>query len=158
VTSQRRNRRALVTLLGAELLLLVLIAGGIVIGHMREPSTATPPSATEFTWALDEGSERILYLEGGTYDGQPTVIQIREAGGAVLVTGDTRVLDPAINAGVCTGTRSHSPIWWSRTIPEAAAAALRRHDYQAYGFWAFVDRTWKPVHLSDTGCRPRGQG
>ncbi len=145
-------------LLGAELSLVVLIAGGIVVGHLREVSTATPPSATEFSWALDEGSERILYLEGGTYDGQPTVIQIREGSGAVLVTGETRVLDPMINAGVCPGTRPHWPMWWSRTIPEAVAAALRRHDYQTYVFWALVDRTWQPVHLSDTDCRPRGQG
>jgi len=148
----------LIGVLGAELSLVVLIAGAFVVGRLREPSTATPPSATEFRWALDEGSERILYLEGGTYDGQPTAIQIREASGAVLVTGDTRVLDPTINAGVCTGTRDQWPIWWSRTIPEAVAAALRRHDYQTYVFWALIDRTWQPVHLFDTGCRPRGQG
>ncbi len=156
MTSRPRNRRFLITLLGAELSLVVLIASGVVIGHLREASTATPPSPTEFIWALDEGSERIVYLEGGTYDGQPTMIQILEADGTVLATGETRVLDPAINAGVCPGARPRSPIWWSRAIPELVAAALRRHDYQTYMFWALVDGTWQPVHLSDTGCRHRG--
>lgn len=148
----------LIALLGAELSLVVLIAGGIVVGHLRETSTATPPSATEFSWALDEGSERILYLEGGTADGQPTVIQIHDEGGVVLVTGETRVLDPTVNAGSCPRMHPYGPMWWSRTIPEAVAAALRNHDYQTYVFSALIDRTWQPIHLSDTGCRPRGQG
>lgn len=49
MTSWQRNRRLLIALLGAELSLVVLIAAGIVVGHLREPSTATPPSATAVT-------------------------------------------------------------------------------------------------------------
>ncbi len=158
MTSRQRTRRVLIALLGAELAIVLLIAGGVVVGHLGEASTATPPSATEFSWALDEGSEPILYLEGGTADGQPTVIQIRDAGGAVFMTGETRVLDPTTNVGFCPRMHAYGPMWRSRTIPEVVAAALRRHDDQAYVFWALVDRTWQPVHLSDTGCRPRGQG
>jgi hypothetical protein len=153
-----KDRRVLVAILGAELLCVLLIAGGIGIGHVREESNATPPSATDFQWALDEGSERILYVDGGTTAGaEARAIQILDASGTVLVSGETRALDPAVNAGVCAGARARSPIWWSRTIPESVAEALRRHDYQTYVFQALVDGTWRRVRLTDTGCRHRGQ-
>ncbi len=152
------SRRSLTTLLIAELSVIALIAGGIVAGRAGEQSTATPPSATEFRWALDDGSERILYLEGGNMAGQPTAIQILDAGGAIVVTGGTRALDPALDAGVCIGTRAGWPIWWSRAVPELVAEALRRHDYETYVFQGLVDGTWQRVRLTDTGCRHRGQG
>jgi hypothetical protein len=153
-----KTRRVLVAILGAELLCLLLIAGGIAIGHLREESTATPPLATDFQWALDEGSERILYLVGGTTGGgQASAIEIRDASGTVLVNGETRALDPAVNAGLCPGARAQWPIWWSRTIPEPVAEALRRHDYRTYVFQALIDGTWQRLRLMDTGCRHRGQ-
>jgi hypothetical protein len=151
-------RQSLMALLIAELLVIALIAAGFVVGHAREQSTATPPSATEFRWALDEGSERILYLEGGDMAGQPTAIQILDASGAIVITGGTRALDPALNEGVCTGTRAGWPTWWSRAIPEPVAQALRRHDYETYVFQGLVDGTCQRLRLTDTGCRHHGQG
>lgn len=150
-------RSVLLGLLAAELLFVVLIAAGWVVAHAQEASNATPPLATDFVWALDEGSERVLFLEGG-FAGQPTAVRIRDASGVTLASGETRALDPTINAGVCTGTRARWPIWWSRTISEPVADALRRQDYQTYVFEALVEGAWQRIRLTDTGCRHRGAG
>ena len=160
---QRRQRRfhwrsLFIGLLIAELLVILLVAGAWLALKTQEAAlTATPPLATDFVWALDEGSERVLYLEGGVV-GQPTAVRIRDAGGTTLTSGETRALDPTRDAGACAGSSPRWPMWWSRSIPEPVAEALRRHDYQAFTFEALVDGTWQRLRLTDTGCRPRGAG
>jgi len=49
-------------------------------------------------------------------------------------------------------------MWWSRTIPETVADALRRHDYQTYAFEALVEGSWQRIRLTDSGCRHHGAG
>jgi len=148
----------LLRLLAAELsFVLLLLAGFVILKEAREGSLAQPPLATDFLWALDEGSERVLFMEGG-FAGQPTAVRIRDAGGTTLSNGETRVLDPARNPGVCTGSTPRWPMWWSRTIPETVADALRRHDYQSYSFEALVEGSWQRIRLTDSGCRHHGAG
>lgn len=155
----RFHRRSVLSgLLVAELVFILLVTGGWMVARMQEAAlTSTPPLATDFIWALDEGSERILYLEGGVL-GQPTAVRIRDAGGTTLTSGETHGLDPVRNTGVCSGSPPRWPIWWTRTVPEAVADSLRRHDYQTFVFEGFVDGTWQRLRLTDSGCRHHGAG
>jgi hypothetical protein len=97
-------------------------------------------------------------MEGGTPSLQPAAVRIRDASGTVLVEGATRVLDPARNPGVCAGSPPTAPIWWSRTVPESVAEALRHHDYRSFTFEGQLVGGWKPLVLEDSGCRGHGQG
>ena len=123
-------------------------------------STGCGPAADgmHFLWALDEGSERVLSMEGGSATVQPTAVRIRDERGSVIVTSSTRVIDPAAYKGLCGHSPIKAPIWWSRTIPEPVAEALRHHDYQTFTFEGQIAGEWRQLSLEDTGCRGHGQG
>ena len=97
-------------------------------------------------------------MEGGTATTHPTAVRIRDRAGSVLVEGPTRALTAAVNPGVCRERPPRSPTWWSRTIPESVAEAVRHHDYETFLFEGQFEGQWKALSLEDSGCRNKGAG
>ena len=113
------------------------------------------PSITEFRYAIDDGTQRLLYLSGGTSAG-PDVIRLT-TGGTVAIERRTSALTKD-TVDVCRNQPPRDARWWSATIDETIAAAIRRGDTSIYRLEAPVDGQWRPLQLHDSGCKWKGMG
>ena len=113
------------------------------------------PSITEFRYAIDDGSQRLLYLSGGTNAG-PDVIRLT-TGGTVAIERRTSALTKD-TVDVCRNQPSRDARWWSATIDDTITVAIRRGDTSVYLLEAQVDGEWRPLQLHDSGCKWKGMG
>jgi hypothetical protein len=113
------------------------------------------PSLTAFRYAIDDGSQRLLYLSGGA-NGGPDAIRLT-ARGTVAIERPTSVLTKD-TVDVCRNQPPRDARWWSATIDDTIAAAIRRGDTSVYLLEAWADGQWRPLELHDSGCRWKGMG
>jgi len=111
------------------------------------------PSITEFRYAIDDGSQRLLYLSGGTSAG-PDVIRLT-TGGTVAIERRTSALTKD-TVDVCRNQPPRDARWWSVPIDDMIATAIRRGDTSVYLLEAQVDGEWRPLQLHDSGCKWKG--
>jgi hypothetical protein len=109
-------------------------------------------SATEFRYAIAEGRQTLLYLSGGTATAPESVRLLLNGG--VVTEGPTKVLS-ANTIDVCRNQPPRDPRWWSATIGNDAASAIRQNDTSVYRLEAFVDGQWQLLRLHDSGCKWR---
>lgn len=111
------------------------------------------PSPTEFRFSIDDGSQRLLYLSGGTASGPEAIRLTRE--GQVLVERPTAVLRADRNIDVCRNQPPRDARWWSAAIDDEIAAALRAGT-DTYGLEGLITGQWRPIRLHDSGCKWHG--
>lgn len=109
-----------------------------------------------FRYAIDEGTQRLLYLSGGTR-AEPALIRLRRQD-QVLVVRETRPIEVG-SIDVCRRPPPDADArWWSAEIDDDIARAIRSGDRSLYALEALVESRWVPLDLRDSGCRWRGGG
>ncbi|MDE3097128.1 MAG: hypothetical protein KGK07_14160 [Chloroflexota bacterium] len=107
------------------------------------------PGPTEFRFAIDTGSQRLLYLSGGTASAPDRIRLSRD--GQVLTERETVVLRADRNIDVCRNQPPRDARSWSAPIDDTIAAALRSGS-DAYLLEGLVAGRWLPLRLHDSGC------
>ena len=126
------------------------------VGFANSNADASGP--VTMIWSVELYTAQ-LYMQGPSGSAAPTEIRLIDPEGRVILARATRLLDPAVNIGVCP---SHRPpkgtSWWSGEIPLALAEELRGRRALTYRFEASIRTEWRPVVLVDSGCRGVGRG
>jgi hypothetical protein len=103
----------------------------------------------EFRYAIDEGSQRLLYLSGGTAEAPDQIRLVWD--GSVVEMRPTLVLKPDRNVDVCRNQPPRDARWWSAAINDDIANAIRTSDPRAR-LEGSVAGQWTPLRLHDSGC------
>ena len=110
----------------------------------------------EFRYAIDAGSQRILYLSGGTAAAPLQMRLLR--GDDVVVQRTTELLQAGRNIDVCRNAPPRDPRWWSAAINDEIASAIRTGDGSAYRLEGLIDGRWQTLRLHGSGCAWKGHG
>jgi len=117
---------------------------------MTSSNVAGTPRVTFHTCLHDDGDALWLQFEGGTGELAPEMLRLVR-GGEVL---ETRPCIP-----MRLGRKSHarpdgdSTVWVVLRVPEDMVRAIEADEPRNYGADAFVEGSWIPVDVRDSGCR-----
>lgn len=126
------------------------------VGYANSNADATGP--VTMIWSVELYTAQ-MSMQGPSGAAAPIEIRLIDPEGRVILTRATRLLDPAVNIGVCPGHRPPKGAgWWSAEIPLALAEELRGRKALTYRFEAVIRTVWRPVVLVDSGCRGVGRG
>jgi hypothetical protein len=104
----------------------------------------------EFRYAVASGLETVLYLSGGTESAPESIRIVRD--GSVVIERETRRLT-GDTIDVCRNQPPRDPRWWSATISDEVAAAIRQRNTSLYRVEGLVGGQWTLLRLHNSGCR-----
>ena len=113
----------------------------------------TAPEA--FRYAIDEGSQRLLYLSGGTAIAPEQIRLVWD--GSVVAVRPTVVLEADRNIDVCRNQPLRDARWWSADINDDIARAIRASDPRVR-LEGMIAGQWTVLRVHDSGCLWHGHG
>lgn len=116
----------------------------------------TSGAPDEFRYAIDEGSERRLYLSGGAVTA-PTAIRLLSQSG-ISIDRLTHVLETDRHIDVCRDQPPRDARGWNVVIDDEIADAIRAGQTQSFRIEGLIEGEWRPLRLFDSGCKHHGHG